>query len=849
MKEEAKQTKEELKQTLLTYLCQGQELTTDELADRIKRSRSVTSLYLNELLRSGEVEKQKTRPVRWQLKQQNEGDSDDPFQHFIGADGSLKVAVEQVKSAIHYPPMGMPILLHGHSGVGKTYFARVIADHLDYRQATNAKRMLVFNCADYANNPELLSSILFGYVKGAFTGADQDSTGLLKQADGGILFLDEVHRLTFENQEKLFQFMDHGYFHRLGDEETPIYAKVRLLFATTEAPDQVLLSTFYRRIPLTVELADFEQRPYAERLLLIGRLLFLEAEQIARPVLIDAQTLHQLAEQRYLGNIGGLKNRIKLLCANSLQRDRVGEVLKVSENPDHDSYYLTVEELQSPLRVEKMQLAERSGVLREWLKQLPNPKAQQLLNEQVQKWQEQPLNVQEELTYQQLKELLQERWQLKTGRMWQQPLALTALTWASQISDSELDRLANAQLKQLRYDYPRAVACAHQLLGGSAFAKPLLLALLTTFLRDEVSEAVRYQGLLVAHGTSTATSIQTVVNQMLGDYVFDAIDMPLESSVSDIVLETQSWLAQRDTGAGVIMMVDMGSLTQLYKQLKPQIRGQLLVINNLTTAYALELGQLILNHPPFLEMVDQMKELPSLDVQYFEGFAVSPNVIISSFSGGEITESLAGIFAKYLYADIKVMPLEYKKLMDAVDQALQNEAYLSSTQLIITVGSANLPPRFKTLDIMTLIADSSAIMNMAALNGLMNPASYPHLLGDLLHLFSKEGLKEKLTFLNPEIIITQVEQAIEKMEGRFQYALDPALKFMLMMHLAVMVERMILSGETYEVPINPETLTFNGKPFYLTLKSVLLPLEQFYRLSVNDWEIYMIYEMLQGMRQ
>lgn len=63
--------------------------------------------------------------------------------------------------------------------------------------------------------------MLFGYIKGAFTGADREKTGLLDEANEGFLFLDEVHRLSAENQEKLFLFMDKGYFHRLGGESRP----------------------------------------------------------------------------------------------------------------------------------------------------------------------------------------------------------------------------------------------------------------------------------------------------------------------------------------------------------------------------------------------------------------------------------------------------------------------------------------------------------------------------------------------------------------------------------------------------------------------------------------------------
>ena len=69
---------------------------------------------------------------------------------------------------------------------------------------------IAYNCAQYFNNPELLSAALFGYTKGAFTGANEHHSGLLEKADGGILFLDEVHRLSEEGQEKLFTFMDTG---------------------------------------------------------------------------------------------------------------------------------------------------------------------------------------------------------------------------------------------------------------------------------------------------------------------------------------------------------------------------------------------------------------------------------------------------------------------------------------------------------------------------------------------------------------------------------------------------------------------------------------------------------------
>ena len=72
----------------------------------------------------------------------------------------------------------------------------------------------VFNCAEYAENPQLLMSQLFGYKKGAFTGALTDKPGLVELADEGILFLDEIHRPA-DGQEMLFLLMDKWIYRRL----------------------------------------------------------------------------------------------------------------------------------------------------------------------------------------------------------------------------------------------------------------------------------------------------------------------------------------------------------------------------------------------------------------------------------------------------------------------------------------------------------------------------------------------------------------------------------------------------------------------------------------------------------
>lgn len=164
---------------------QQKQVTTSEIAESTGLSRNVVTTYLSQLLEEGFVSKYGTRPVYWLPKKA----SADPFSVFIGTEGSLKEEIDQCKAAVTYPPKGFPVLITGESGVGKSYLATLIHDYAISQEVIETTgRFVTLNCADYANNPELLSSVLFGYRKGAFTGADQDTEGLVKQADGGYLF-------------------------------------------------------------------------------------------------------------------------------------------------------------------------------------------------------------------------------------------------------------------------------------------------------------------------------------------------------------------------------------------------------------------------------------------------------------------------------------------------------------------------------------------------------------------------------------------------------------------------------------------------------------------------------------
>lgn len=252
------------------------------------------------------------------------------FSAFIGCNGSMKNQISRACAAILYPPNGLHSLIYGPSGVGKSFLAELM-----YQFAINTDNFkddapfFEFNCADYADNPQLLLAQLFGYNKGAFTGATEHKKGIVEQCDGGILFLDEVHRLPPEGQEILFYLMDKGKFRRLGEVNTLRKSRVMIIAATTENPQSSLLLTFRRRIPMVIEIPPMKDRPITEKIQFIHQFFYMESRRLGKEIGVREDVLKCLAWNEYSGNVGQLKSEIQVCCAKAFLERKLKQKGKI----------------------------------------------------------------------------------------------------------------------------------------------------------------------------------------------------------------------------------------------------------------------------------------------------------------------------------------------------------------------------------------------------------------------------------------------------------------------------------------------------------------------------------------
>ena len=321
----------------LDYLFKN--LNSQYIADKFKIKRNTVSQYLNEAA-SKDLVKINTRPVLFLHREEFikrffylSKQSYSSIQELLSEENQNI----QIHEDILYPDNSLPILLHGPSGSGKSYLAGLMHQFAIHNHILAPDAPFhIFNCAQYANNPELLSSNLFGHSKGAFTGAVCDTKGILAASDGGILFLDEVHRLNFENQEKLFIFLDKGIFRKVGENAVWQKANVRIIMATTEDIHSSFLDTFIRRIPVIVTLPSLEDRGKEEKLQLLSLFFYRESKVLKKRVLISRQVISLLLSSAFKGNAGGLLSVVKYTCAKAYSHSRSNECIcvKISDLPE-----------------------------------------------------------------------------------------------------------------------------------------------------------------------------------------------------------------------------------------------------------------------------------------------------------------------------------------------------------------------------------------------------------------------------------------------------------------------------------------------------------------------------------
>lgn len=909
-------TKEEIYSTLLQLMGKNDpdervcaKCCAAPLSEALFISRNLASQYLNELFYEGFLIKVGGRPTsflvkselekKWDtilassydtlidlLEEKNKSNRQERvFAELIGANGSLGYDIEQCKAAVNYPDKGLPILLYGPTGTGKSYIANLLFEYCRLNKLVDKKaEMVTINCAEYASNAEFFLTHLFGYKKGAYTGADKDNSGLLAQADGGMLFFDEVHSLTPECQEKLFLFMDQGIYHMVGDNSKWFKSSTRFVFATTEDPEKALLKTLLRRIPITIKIPSLKERPILEKRQMIQRMLQKESEKLNKPIRISSMAYQYLENYEFKGNVGELKNCLQISVASaymqSLQQEGPVDVhlsdlpaQLVKNRPDHtwimdeNQRLLTLENIQPRNAPDSQYMMLYKSILQYFQQHLDGMMDQETFFNCVDLKLEQYVNVlfydenrmhspQEDITASilmninkiffkkySMNELSNNEIKILT-RYFTSILSKGGIT-ASELKKRDMFKALDDRIKQ---EFPKDHEMAKSFVGYvqnnlnvkmERFEVLMVFFFLRYFHRE--MQTYKLPVIILAHGYNIASGIAELANSLLHCNIFSAIDMPIESHFDLMTSRLKDYIDKIHHVKEVIVMVDMGSLEEFHNYIENFTDLDVGIINNVTTKLALDVGSMIMNDEPMQRILEEAKRRSEPNFVIVRRRQRRKAILTVCASGYGIACKFATLlensFPKKL--DIDIIPVALESLNSSEKGGIfdKYEVFM----MVGTLESKNSKIPFVSIE--DIINQNDVPVLQSLFQQLMSEAELEIFNQNIIKNFSLDNLLDYLTILNPEKIIGSVQQIVSELQRRLEEPFSNNLMIGLYLHISCMIERLILSKELF---YDQDTSLFEEghERFIAMIQEVFKPICETYNVTLPIEEIEYIHDYL-----
>nr|WP_306559185.1 sigma 54-interacting transcriptional regulator [Cetobacterium somerae] len=867
--------------------------TANSIAEKLKISRNLVSQYLNEFLKQNKVLKVNTRPVyffpRFNFEKKYSYNSKDGiiktleelktilkqdknFQSIIGYNGSLTYLIEQCKGAICYPGKGLPILIYGETGTGKSMLAKEVFKYgLSKDIFSNEAPFITLNCSEFADNPNLLVANLFGYVKGAFTGAVGNNQGLLKTAENGVLFLDEIHCLKSECQEKLFLFMDQGIYHMLGDNKNWHKSNARLIFATTKKPEEALLKTLLRRIPIIIKIPSLEERPISEKSDLIKYLIGKEECRFDKEIQVSPIVFETLLNFNFKGNIGHLKNCIKASCANAfIENNKSENILKINTY-NLPEYIIVNKEINLSaenndivyglLKNNKLNLKDNKNSIAELIEDLiylkqDDKEIKRILNKYfdniVFKNEKNPKKYFIKNIINNIFETLKTTYDIVINH--NTLIIISNLIFdfiTNKIVVSKLEEIYNKELTNIEEVLVSKYIIEHKISNyiidvlksniefeNKKMINIVLILILKCFSTRIIKD--KTSCIIICHGYSTASSIAEAANKLLDTYIFDAIDMPLDISTNKIVKKLEEYFFMRPHIIDAILLVDMGSLEQIYTQINTSIKINLGIINNITTRLALDIGENLLENLPIEIVLKEACKNNLSTYRIIKNDKKEAALLLICSSGEGTAKKLKELFIKSFpkQIDLKIISSDYQSLTEEKAQQILN---IYSIDYVI--GTLN--PKLKSLKYISLEKiinlDKNSILEI--FSKYFEDDEIEIFKENLLKNFSIYNLLDHLTILNPDKVLVKVKEGVDILQKRLNKKLKVNTIIGLYIHISCLTERLITKNQikTYK---ELEKLREENIETLNIIKECFSVLEDTYSVEIPEIELAYIFEYI-----
>ena len=815
--------------------CRTQKIEYDTLSisKTLNISRTLASQYLNRMVKSGEFLKIISRPVYYLRKKTIEDyfrmelNTDTfysleeltelfdkklleqrGFVEAVGYDTTLRYLIAQCQAAVKYPPSGVPVLLCGEPGVGKTYFAQLIYEYARSESVLPASaKCLWLNYSRVNENKFDDDKLLFGSWSISGNKDLRRKEGLLEEAKDGFVIIENVEKMSARCLEKVIGYIRTGTWTIRGD-STLHHSSTRLIFTTCESLRINMENTLLQVIPVVCKLPTLEARPVRDKEELISRCLKEEGKRIGRKVKLSRQCFEILLNASFAYNISGLLGCMKTLCTNA---------------------FLSRQENETELCLYTYDLPEE--LLNSARKTFSYEDTQsEMLDMEVYKASE-PGNLELRFfdslvrTYRQYKEIYKTREQFiqkcvenmnlyydyivfekkyVNGRL--QSIeklidgifgsicdaydiyipqtcvyVVARIIYSSIEINSELGEWERenhedltAMLNCFAGDFPAETDLANEIMDkihaalevSPGIIHRVFLILNLQFYNRKIA-AANCEGLILEHGYSTASSIVDVVNKLLGKHVFDAVDMPLDMTLKDLAPMLKRYIKGRNVSRDLLLMVDMGSLEHAAEIFEELSNVRIGVIDNVSTKVALSIGEKMMEGMDLEEMLTTVCREETCRFRIID-------------RSSSLTDKM----------ELLLLPYDYRHLLRNLNE---NEIF-SKYNVLFVVSTEKLElKQIPVIPLENMIAaeDSKVIKIISQYFPKEEVEAFKK---NLLKNFSFENVVRHLTILDADKLLDFVADALEMLQKLMNVRLNDSTTVGLYIHISNMIERIVTNS-------------------------------------------------------
>lgn len=869
--------------------------TANDISEALNISRNLASQYLNELVKEKRVIKVNSRPVYFFHKKNVERstqtvfdvcvfssreefvikclekETKHDFQKVIGFYLSLSSCVEQLKAAVQYPPHGLPVLLYGANGTGKSFLSRMMFEYGKNEKVIGKDKLyLAVDCTEYKKDPETFARNLCGTA---------ENPGWLGKANGGMLFFDEADALAPSSQELLFGYLSTGQYRPAGASERNFSSTVRLVFASSRPPEEVLMKALARRIPISIQLPSLNERTADEKEEMLVAFLKAEGRRMGVDVAISSKAFRCMLEYPYENNIDELKACVTSCCASAyLEKDPEGIAIHMYHLPDYMLFGLKLEQEREEERLIHLNQYSRDTSWSQGTQYF------QLILDGFQDFENNCLSFDELLDgcQQHLKDFYD-------YLLYGQKMVNTRISTYEQLINQTFENIGGAYGISLSKKYSHLLArCLDiqmrenhfislwyknnekevgrllqlmcQNLTVEARISAQILGLIKQNLDVEASSlnhlflllSIKSQnqkipdngtaGVILSHGYATATSIADAANQIIGRKVFDAIDMPLNMSSRELAVTLEKHIERYVTCRDLVLMVDMGSLEQIYEEVKGLDRVNIGIINNISTALAVDIGIGISSNMEMEAVLKRASESNVCMYRVISNLQREEAILFSGENGTDTTERIRDLILKSAGSGLPLQLIvhDYYRLVKNGSQ----DGVFSKYKVKAIIGLFN--PEIRGIPFIAL----EDIISMEAAGRLehifseyLDEKQMAVFGQNLVKNFSLQNVVESITILNPDKLLDEVEQSVFQLQRITGRVIDSRIMIGLYVHLCCLVERLVTktSIECYQ---GLEEFERQHGDFISQVRECFQDISSHYRVELPVSEIAYIYDYI-----